>query len=471
MASGTSNTITFTGTSRYAQDFQNVINRAVAIASLPITLLNNRISTLNSQSAALTDLDSRFSGLSDAVGAITTAMGGASFSTEVSDPSIAGATVTSGAMEGVYSIEVTSLGAYTSAMSADSGPDKVTNPTTQNLSSASNFTFTVGGSTYAINPAINSLYGLADAINGRLANVRATVVNVGSSSAPDYRLSLQSTKLGDIGIQLAANASDPEGNPVSVDLMTEQVRGSLATYKVNGSTLEAASDSRNVTIAPGLTVTMLGQSAAGHATSITLTRKSTAISDALESFIAAYNTALDGLNQQRGLSAGALSGQSVVYRLRDALNKLTGYYAPGSSIASLADLGITFDVSGKMSFDQGTFLAASFGNMDGIVSLLGDGTTSGFLKTATDAMSSVENSVTGSLKNAINSVRDEISSTNNRIGTEQAKVDQLQTRLLSQMAAADALISSMEQQYTVISNIFQAMNQASESWRNQNSLA
>ena len=32
----------FTGTSAYSQDFQNVINREVAIASLPISLLTNQ---------------------------------------------------------------------------------------------------------------------------------------------------------------------------------------------------------------------------------------------------------------------------------------------------------------------------------------------------------------------------------------------------------------------------------------------
>jgi len=116
--SGTSNnTVTFTGTSRYSQDFQNVINRTLAIAGLPMTQLSKQVSTLNSQYQALQSLDGKFSALSDAVDAIGAAMGSSSFNAEVSDESAVQATITDGAMEGVYSIEVTGLGAYTKTIS------------------------------------------------------------------------------------------------------------------------------------------------------------------------------------------------------------------------------------------------------------------------------------------------------------------------------------------------------------------
>src|ERR1700758_480724 len=51
----------FTGTSAYSQDFQNVIDRAVAIADLPISLLGNQQTTLTNQSNELTTIDSLFS--------------------------------------------------------------------------------------------------------------------------------------------------------------------------------------------------------------------------------------------------------------------------------------------------------------------------------------------------------------------------------------------------------------------------
>ncbi len=475
--SGTSsNTVTFTGTSRYSQDFQNVINRALAIAGLPMTQLNQQVATLNDQYKVLQELDGKFSSLSDSVDAITAAMGSSSFNAEISDPSIAQATVTDGAMEGVYSIEVTDLGAYTKTRSSDTGNITVTDPSTENISAATSYGLTVGTKTYSItlSASNNNLYALANAINGGASGVQATVVDLGTSSGShDYRLSLQNSKLADAGIQLDAITTDQNSQLVYTPLMTEQVRGSVATYKVDGSSQEASSDSRIVTIAPGLQVTMLAQSTEGEATDITLTRQSEPISNALQSFVNAYNAALDDVNQQRGTAGGPISGQTVVYQLRDAMNRIGSYFNGGGAIKSLADLGVTFskDLSGHLEFNQSTLLLETLRNMGGITSFLGDGTTSGFLKAASDAMKMVEDPTRGALTTAMTANQTQVINNNSRIAAERAKIDQLQTQLTRQMAAADALISAMEQHYTVISNLFQAMNPSSKSDSNQNSLA
>ena len=53
----------------------------------------------------------------------------------------------------------------------------------------------------------NSAASVAAAINAKAGDkVRATVVNVGSTSCPDYRISLQSTTLGDNPVQLVDNS-------------------------------------------------------------------------------------------------------------------------------------------------------------------------------------------------------------------------------------------------------------------------
>src|SRR5204863_5327533 len=134
---------------------------------------------------------------------------------------------------------------FASAISADGLPT-VTDPTTQNISSASSFTLTVDGVTRTITPATNTLTALASAINAdTLAGVQATIVNIGPPSAPDYRLSLQSSTLGNVSIQL---------NDGTSDLLTPLTTGTLAQYQVNGSPVPPIqSNSRSVTIAPGVT--------------------------------------------------------------------------------------------------------------------------------------------------------------------------------------------------------------------------
>src|SRR6516165_8877002 len=94
----------FTGTSAYSQDFQNVINREVAIASLPISLLTNQQTALTKQSNELGALDTLFSKLQSPIQAISDAMSGSSFQAQYSTANVVTATLGNGATEGVYSI-------------------------------------------------------------------------------------------------------------------------------------------------------------------------------------------------------------------------------------------------------------------------------------------------------------------------------------------------------------------------------
>jgi flagellar hook-associated protein 2 len=112
MGTTSSTTAVFTGTSAYSTDFANVVSRAVAIASLPITQLTAHQTNLTNQSDELTKLDTKFSALQTAVQAIGTALGGSSFQTSVSSDNVLNVSVADGAQEGYYSMNVTSIGAY-----------------------------------------------------------------------------------------------------------------------------------------------------------------------------------------------------------------------------------------------------------------------------------------------------------------------------------------------------------------------
>src|SRR5947207_7894633 len=115
--STTSNSV-FAGNSRYAQDFQAVIDRAVGIASLPISQLNREKTQLTDQASALKAIDDKFTSLQTAVQKLGDAFASPSFAAVVSNPSVAGVSVGAGAMEGEYSVEVTDLGAYATSMTS-----------------------------------------------------------------------------------------------------------------------------------------------------------------------------------------------------------------------------------------------------------------------------------------------------------------------------------------------------------------
>jgi flagellar hook-associated protein 2 len=437
----------FSGTSRYASDFQSLISRAVSIASLPLTQLTIQKTALQAESTALSTLDTKFSSLQSAITSLETATGSGSFAASVSDETIVSATVSTGALEGIYSIEVTSLGSYTNTMSKD-GLTTVTDPSTQNIYSASSFTLTINGTPTTITPAANTLNDLVEAINATDLEVRASIVNIGSTDSPDYRLSIQSTNLAGDTIQLADGATS---------LMDTLSTGANATYKVNGRSTAVSSDSRTITLAPGLSVQLLAASETGVATTITVSRSTSAISNALLAFVTAYNAAVDELDKHRGDSGGALAGQSIVFTLSQALRDVAQYSGDSGAITSLTELGLTFDGEGKLSLDTSTFSSAASDNMKAVLTFLGSTTESGFLKSATDLLYSLEDTTDGLIKTAISSLEAAVAAQDDRIAAEQDRVDRVRENLVAQMAAADALIAALEQQASYITDLFESM--------------
>jgi hypothetical protein len=57
-------------------------------------------------------------------------------------------------------------------------------------------------------------------------------------------------------------------------------------------------------------------------------------------------------------------------------------------------------------------------------------------------------------------MKSQITDLGTTISTKQAAVDAMQLQMQNQMAAADALIASMEQQYSYLSGLFQAQQTA-----------
>jgi len=223
----TSSSSIFTGSSQFASDFKNSITRAVDMASLPITAMKSDVAKLQSQSDAVGTLNTKFTALQTALQGITQAMSGSSFQADVSNPSQVSATLGTGAMEGSYSIDVQKVGAYAMSMTAanwDGSGD------------AHTYQLWIGDRSNSANridvtPADNSAASVAVAINAKAGGkVRATVVNVGSSANPDYRISLQSSQLGDIPVEMVDPAHSLQTQEHAGDVLTKAVSVSTSTW-------------------------------------------------------------------------------------------------------------------------------------------------------------------------------------------------------------------------------------------------
>jgi len=275
------------------------------------------------------------------------------------------------------------------------------------------------------------------------------VVNVGSGSTPDYRLSLMSNQLGPVTMQL---------NDGNQDLLTASGDpGQMAQYTINGKQVNSASD--NVTLAPGLTVQLTSTSTTAATVSVAASTYS--IGNALQSFVSAFQTAIGDLNTNMGQGGGPLAGQSIVYELSNALRGIAHYSTGGSGLSSMAALGVGFDPNnGALTFTQSTFDSATSGQIDALTQFLGSPTSGGFLETATNTMTGLLDPTSGVLTQDIANVKTSITSANAEITTKDNQVTQLQANLTQQMAAADAMIYDLQQQATEMQDMFTAMQDA-----------
>ena len=445
----------FNGTSTFSTDLQAVLNRAVAIRSLGLNSLNTAKAQIGGETTAVGALDSVFTNLQNAVAAVNASTGVSSLSSAVSTAGVVQPTLSTGALPGIYSLEVTALGSATSTLSKD-GLIAVSDPSSQDISAGTNFTLTINGVDTAIKPAATNLNSLVAAINAQSSlNVQASIVNVGSLGTPDYRLALQSTKLGPNTIQLS-NGPTP--------LLDNLSTGGLANYKVNNRAAVLTSDSSTITLAPGLTVKLLAQSPVGQPTTITVTQSTASLSGALSAFANAYNAAVAEINKSHGTTTGSLAGNSLLSTLSQSLHDISFYDSGAASPSNLTSLGFSFDKSGVLSFDSTAFSNATAGNIGALKTFLGN-TTTGFIKTATDTLAGLEDPTSGIIKTTLASLAAQSANKDALIAAEQARIDLFATDETARISAADALIASLQQKANFVTGLFAAETAASSTMK------
>lgn len=227
----------FTGNSTFSADLNNQISHAVAVATLPITILQNQQSTITGQQTELQKLGGDFSTFQTAIGAIDSAVSSGSLAASVNN-SVATASIGTGALAGSYSVNITNMGSLANTISAATNSNTVStatvsNPATASLSSSTTFTLTVGTTNYSLTPSSNNLNSLASAINASGANVQALVVNTGTTASPSYELSIQGTSANASTVTLSDGTSNLLGatntaNPTGVLAVTDPTAGSIS---------------------------------------------------------------------------------------------------------------------------------------------------------------------------------------------------------------------------------------------------
>ena len=457
--------LTFTGVSQFSNDFQTILSRAVSIAQLPITALQNRQSDILQEKQLTTNLESVVSDLAASVtnlGNVAATQGLAGTSSDTTKVVVNSTTATTPVTYAITNI--TSL----ARAASETTQNGYANTTTAPVASSGSVQLMVGGravgNAITMDAAHNNLIALRDAINAiPNSGVTASILTTGTGANPDY-LSISATATGQNAIQLMDGTTN---------LMTSANPGANADFYVNGA--HVTSPSNNIqAVVPGMTFTLVGETAANQTVTLSAATDPSTLATALQDFATRYNAVVAQINAQIGPAAGMLSGNHLIYSIQSALRGLANYAGTGTgAITSLAALGISLDSTGAMTFNQASsdpqkpaFNSLSSSQIAAAFSFLNSGTNN------FAALASTLTEFSDPLTGAIKAQQDQYDATDkeltSQINTLTDQANQMQTTLTAKLQAADSQLAAMQSQQQMLNSTIQALNFASYGYSNTN---
>jgi len=454
--------LTFSGVSPYAKDFQSILTRAVAIAQLPITALQNKVSDITAEEQLASGIQTAVANLATTVTNLNNLGTNLALTGSSSDTSKVQVDNTANATPGSFAItSITSLATAASASTVNGYADA----TTAAVSTTGTMQLKING--VAVVPNIdltgsgkNNLNGLASAINGLNAGVTASVINTGTGATP-YYLSISANSTGANNIQLF---DDPAAANTQVNLNSNP--GSNADFYVQGQHVVSASNTFS-NIISGVTFTLKGTTSGNQTVTLSVASDQTQISNQLQNFVSQYANLQGLLNAQIGSSAGLLNGNSMISGLKSTLQGLLNFRDTGGGvIQNLADLGIEItDNKGTMSFNQSTFNALTSSQIQAAFSFLGSKTGFGTLAGSLTAYSDPVNGAIAGQQKVWQTTSTNLTT---QITTLTDRANQMQSTLDAKLLSADSLIAQLQTQQQQLTAAVQSLNFTSFGYSNTN---
>ena len=344
--------LTFTGVSTYSDDLNTVLKRAVAIASLPLTAMQNADTDILSKKTALGPITSAVGALAASLTSLGTVANNKALSATSSTPSKVSVTYAGATTSATYTIsEITSVASAASEVTRTGYADSTAAPVSIAGATPGTFKLTVGTQVipaFTLDAAHNNLAGLADKINKLNVGVTASVIT-GTGANPNY-LSVTANATGETAIRLVDDPDTDGYTGTNVDLLTTAAQqGTNARFKLNGITENKTSNVVTDAVS-GAAFTILAKTDTSPAETVTLSLQTNRfqLQTALQDFVTKYNSVVDAVGTQIGSGGGLLTGDFLVRQVQDSLRTLTSYSGSGSgSIQSLAALDVEFGYDGK----------------------------------------------------------------------------------------------------------------------------
>lgn len=375
------------GTTLFGVDVTKLVDNLVQARALTNTRRQDKIDSNTEKLSAYATLQTKLEALRTASNPLRTprVLSGDTnvFNTKQTLTTASG-TIAASALVGITAAENAEVGSHTLTInriaSADTIASSVSMPdSTSTVVLTANTTLTLGGANVALTNTM-SLTQIRDAINAENANTGVTA-SIVQASATSYRMVLKSDDMGkaitladDLGgaglAELGLAASGATDTSLSAELVIDGVTALRATNSVSD-------------LIEGLSLELF-QSDAGKPMTIQVSNNLTGVSDAVTSFVTAYNDFVDFVKSQRVVgSDGTVGADQVLFNdnlLQTNYRNLQGIMSVGANgisagaLKTLNDVGIELGADGKLSVEDSTkFEDALLNNLDEVKNLFGFG--------------------------------------------------------------------------------------------------
>jgi len=284
------------------------------------------------------------------------------------------------------------------------------------------------------------------------APVQANVLRTGDGPLP-YRLALTSTLPGQQGNLLV--------DGTALGLAFAQITpGQDAALQVGSdgpaSTLLTSADNRFKSALPGVDVTL--SAASLEPVTITVAQNADSLASAVQTFVDSINKVREKLDTYTAFdpstnTKGTLFGSAETLRIDTTLSTLaTGSFRTSGAVRSLAELGVTLDENGKLSFNKLRFQARYDADPTGVIDFFAD-KDRGFAKQADDLLERLVGKNQSLLVGRVQTLQRQIDFTQTRIDQWNTRLDRQREQLLSQFYRLEEVVGRIRNNLNAISQM------------------
>lgn len=473
-------------------DTSSIISSLMSVEAIPQQQLQARMTAEQAQISALQGINTTIAGLGTTAQSFVS---GSTWTQLTSTSSNTAFTVTSASTStpASVSVSVTQSAAPASAsLTSTAATSAFQAGSTYTIagSDGTSTTFTVGGT--------GSITDIAAAINAttKTSKLSAVVIDPTGSSPTLQLVSTATGTTSDFSVSGSGGSildTSPTGTSPAAGITT--TAGLDAQLSVNNVAMTSSSNS--VTIMPGVQVTIpagivptgTGTSAPAT-TTVSVTDDGSSRANAMKMFVQQINSLLTTISSttaygtitpgQAATGGGALPGNSD---LRDVATQLVStIFAPGDSV-SLANMGLSVDEYGQLTFDSNAFKTAYQADPQGVQNaFIGPGGFVDRVNTVAYEASAPDNStpddvtgkpavdasgklkvLTGSITSAIDALNKDVKSYSDQIAEWTDRLQAKQASLEAQYTNLETTLSKLQSQQSWLSSQLDSLNSSSSS--------